>query len=498
MKGHSQLIITMCLLMSSGCFIPTINGKRLSSPSSSSGLKYNFKTWIAQFTPAYFSQISSAAGTDEFWAVAMDSYGHTYAAGRSDGSFAGANSGSYDGIIAKLNAAGTLLWVKQLTPAYSGLISSAAGTEDIWAITVDSDGNSYFCGTTTGSFASASGGGNDVFVGKIDSSGNLSWLKQFTPAYSALISSAAGAEKATAISIDSAGNSFITGFTASSLAAANGGINDIFVAKIDSAGTLVWIKQFVAAYSGLIVDATTDDEAFGIAVDSTGNSYVTGYTDGGLAAANGGGVDTVLAKLDSSGNLSWIKQFTPAYSGLINSALANDIANGVKVDSSGNIFIVGQTLSSFASANAGLADIFVAKIDTSGNLTWIKQFTPAYSGLINDASNEETSSGISIDDSGNIYVAGYTLSSLAIANAGLSDTFLSKIDSSGSLVWIKQLTPAYSGLILDATGQDEVYAVASDPAGNSCMVGITTGSLFGANAGFSDPFMIHIDSAGSL
>ncbi len=146
---------------------------------------------------------------------------------------------------------------------------------------------------------------------------------------------------AQSVVIDSAGNAYVSGFTYGTFAGyTNAG--GAFVAKYDNTGTQVSLKQFsVAASIGSVT------------VDSAGNAYVTGYTDGDLAGTNAGGQDAFVAKYDSTGTQEWIKQFgTSDY----------DIALSVAIDSAGNAYVTGYTSGDLAGTNAGRADAFLQKV----------------------------------------------------------------------------------------------------------------------------------------
>ena len=174
---------------------------------------------------------------------------------------------------------------------------------------------------------------------------------------------------------------------------------------------------------------------------------------------------------------------------------------GIALDSTASsLFIAGQTASGLAGANAGGSDVFVAKVDTStGNLTWIKQMNATYSGLITSAAGSETAYHLGIDSSNNVYVSGLTSGSFGAANGGGMDAFLTKIDgSTGTLTWVKQVVTSFSGFVVSAAGNDSARGFHVDSNGNSCLIGDTSGSLFGTNGGSNDIFVACIDSTGSM
>ena len=131
----------------------------------------------------------------------------------------------------------------------------------------------------------------------------------------------------------------------------NQGENDIFLTKYDSSGTHQWMIQ---------IGTSSNDNAYGVAVDSLGNMYVTGHTEGAFDEfINQGENDIFLTKYNSSGDQQWMTQIgTYDY----------DKAYGVAVDSSGNAYVTGFTFGDLGGANAGESDVFLLKYDTDGNL----------------------------------------------------------------------------------------------------------------------------------
>ena len=111
-----------------------------------------------------------------------------------------------------------------------------------------------------------------------------------------------------------------------------------------------WTKQ---------IGTSSSDRGEDVAVDSSGNVYVTGQTDGALTGTNAGDYDIFLTKYNSSGDQQWMRQ---------TGASSSDQGHGVAVDSSGNAYVTGYTDSSLTGSNAGDYDIFLLKYDTNGNL----------------------------------------------------------------------------------------------------------------------------------
>jgi len=160
----------------------------------------------------------------------------------------------------------------------------------------------------------------------------------------------------------------------------------------------------------------TNDYANGVATDSSGNVYVTGDTYGGLDGnTNAGYNDLFVVKYNSSGTKQWTKQLGTS---------STDLANGVATDSSGNVYVTGYTYGGLdGNTNAGEYDLFVVKYNSSGTKQWTKQL---------GTYGHELAYGVATDSSGNVYVAGYTYGGLdGNTSAGNRDLFVVKYNSDG-------------------------------------------------------------------
>jgi len=300
-----------------------------------------------------------AGGTssDIGYGIAVDAYGNSYVTGYfkssscSFGTITLTSSGYEDIFVAKLDINGNWLWAKQ-----AGGTSEDGGT----SIAVDANGNSYVTGSfkesaNFGTTTLTSSGSWDIFVAKIDHNGNWLWAKQ-----------AGGTDNDGGISIavDDNGNSYVTGgfygsscsFSTITLINSSIEYSDIFVAKIDYNGNWLWAKQ---------AGGTGYDAGYGIAVDTNGNSYVTGEFDGSATFGtttftSSGGSDIFVAKLDSNGNWLWAKQA---------GGTDDDYGKGIAVDNNGNSYVTGYFWSSATFGTTTLtsssdygSDIFVTKL----------------------------------------------------------------------------------------------------------------------------------------
>lgn len=295
---------------------------------------------------------SGGAGGEMGRGIAVDTKANCYVTGYFDGSatFGSTDltsSGGSDVFIAKYDASGKFLWAKQ-----AGSTAAEFGRN----VAVDRQGNCYITGVFGGqaSFGNrtiTNAGGEDIFIAKYDPSGNSLWAK-----------SAGGVSKdaATGIDVDVNGNSYITGefngtatFGSTTLTSSNSN-PDIFVSKYDASGNVLWAKQAGGA---------SGDFGRNIAVDMSGNAYVTGEFEGTAAfgsttLTSGGGVDIFVVKYDASGNALWAKRA---------GGKLEERASGIAVDGKGNAYITGYFLgeAEFGSTtitSSGVSDIYLCKI----------------------------------------------------------------------------------------------------------------------------------------
>ncbi|MGD0222420.1 MAG: SBBP repeat-containing protein [Terriglobia bacterium] len=297
--------------------------------------------------------------------IAVDSAGNAYVTGQTLSTnfptaspLQAAYSGGYDAFVTKLNAAGSAL-------VYSTYLG---GSNDDYGmgIAVDVAGNAYVTGqTTSGDFPTASPfqaakGGWDAFVTKVNSTGAALMYSTYL--------GGSNDDGGLSIAVDSAGNAYVTGGTdstdfptANPLQAGNAGGEDAFVAKLNAAGSAL-------VYSTYLGGGQADYGGYGIAVDSAGNAYLTGFTQStdfptanALQALNAGDWDVFVTKLNSAGSAL-------AYSTYLGGS-RDEYGYGIAVDRAGNAYVTGRTASTdfptanpLQAANAGGYDAFVAKI----------------------------------------------------------------------------------------------------------------------------------------
>ncbi len=354
--------------------------------------------------------------------------------------------GNYHGFVTKFQPDGTQL-------VYSTYLGGT-NNDECRGAAVDSNNNLYICGVTSSSnfplknALHAFGGNNDAFLTKIDSGGGNILFSTYL--------GGSGDDAANDIAIDPTdGSIVIVGTTASSnfvtahpiQASYGGGLSDAFVAKFTADGS---VNQFCTFLGG-----SGDDEGNGVAIDSSGNVFVTGSTDSTnfpisnpFQTNNAGGKDAFVSKLNSTGSLL-------VYSTYLGGT-GDDIGNGIAVDSTGNVYVTGST----ASANfptisptilpvqavnggpLGTTDAFVSKFNVFGSQLI---FSTYLGGIMNDVGKR-----VRVDSRNAIYVSGTTTltpnalpfqnnfpiapqaNTLQSGHAGLEDGFLAKFNPTGT------------------------------------------------------------------
>jgi hypothetical protein len=284
----------------------------------------------------------------------------------------------------------------------------SSGTEECYSTAVDTFGNVYVAGSTasTSGFSSNGfqntygGGSEDAFLVKFDSSGNRLWAT-----YYGGIDQDIGYDVAT----DLSGNVYLAGYTLSQNNIASGGFQnsyrdngEAFLVKFSASGSRLW-----ATYFG---DSLVD-EGDNVETDALGNVYLSGFTssDSGIAyngfqnVIGGGTYDGFLAKFNAAGNLMW----STYYGGP-----GNDNAYGLCTSPSGDVYIGGQTNSTWGIASSGFQntigggfDAYLAKFTSTGIRLW----STYYGG-----SGGETAWSTAVDPAGNIFLSGTTLSTTGI------------------------------------------------------------------------------------
>ncbi|MGA2092547.1 MAG: SBBP repeat-containing protein [Sedimentisphaerales bacterium] len=413
-------------------------------------VKYNTngqKLWSAQYN-------GTGTGTDYANAIAVDSSGNVYVGGQSTGSGTG-----YDYTTVKYNSSGIQQWAAR----YDGPSSS---TDIIYKLVLDSSNNVYVTGESNGV-----GSARDYATIKYNSAGSQLWVSRYN-------GTANGTDVAIDMAVDGSGNTYVTGRSI-------GNDYDYATIKYDTNGNQLWVSRYNGpanytdyAYAltirgsyiyvtGYSCDPNTykdyltikydlngnqqwlarfnghayfDDVAYAMAVDKFANVYVTG-----TAAGDTNSFDCVTVKYDSSGNQLWKRAYDAAH--------YTDTGRDIAVDNSGNVYVAAQK---YNNINTASSDYAVIKYDSNGVQLW----TAIYNGPAND---QDAPYALAVDNSGNVYVTGYSYSS-----STNSDYLTIKYDPNGNQLWQARYdNPDHSS--------DQARAIAVDDAGNTYITGATRG-----------------------
>ena len=349
------------------------------------------------------------------------------------------------------------------------------------SIAVDSQGNQYIIGrfeytATFGSHTLTASEGEedygkyntDLFVAKLDPSGNWLWAVQ---------AGGTGYEEGFGIAVDGAGNAYVTGFfegtaTFGSHTLTASEENEIFAAKLDTDGNWLWAVQ---------AGGVEADEGHGITVDGAGNAWVTGFfrgttTFGSHTLTASSGSDIFVAKLDTDGNWLWAAK---------SDGTGGGCGKSIAVDAAGNAWVTGyfQYTVTFGShtltsnSTTWYYDVFVAKLDPSGNWLW---------AVGAGGSTEDWGRGIAVDAAGNAWVTGSLRKPqhsgarpTSNMNFGIGMIPLLPNSTSGNWLWAVQA----GGHVL--TGSD----ITLDGSGNAYVTG-----SFGSTAAFGSVSLQQVEA----
>jgi hypothetical protein len=343
---------------------------------------------------------------DQGAAIAVDSLGQAYVTGSTSSSNfplvlsnRATLGGSTTAFALKLNATGNTL-------LYSGYLGGTVYDQGA-AIAVDSNFNAYVSGTTQSSnfptlnpTQAAFGGGTDVFVTKLNSAGAITF---------STFLGGSGVEEAGGIAVDSLGDIFIAGGTASTnfpvvsaSQSALSGNQNAFVTKFGFAGAIVF-STYLGGSGG------SPQQASAIAVDSAGNPYVAGVTTSANFPTTAGAFQTTLAGLENAFVTKFTSSGTLIYSTYLGGS-SYDWGYGIAVSAAGNAYVTGNTssvdfpqVSAVQASYGGAYDGFVSELNFAGNALL---FSTYYGG-----SGSDISSAIALDSNANMFIGGQTSSS---------------------------------------------------------------------------------------
>ncbi len=305
------------------------------------------------------------------------------------------------------------------------------------ALAIASDGALVLTGLSFGAspdFEQA--GGGDILLAKLDAAdGSVTWQVQV---------GSPELDQPLAVAFDSNGDVIVVGYTNGVLDASEGAGTDGFAAKFDGDdGTLLWLSQFgTDAY----------DEIDSLAIDSNGDVFVVGYTEGVLGDTALGYGDVALGKLDGvDGHALWWTQF---------GGPGVDTPHDVEVDAAGDVLVAGVTEGEFEGhAPLGGSDGFVSKHDgTDGRALWVQ--------LVGSTADDAVRA-LTVDEDGDFYAVGETEGDLDGPNAGMLDAFVSKrAGEDGEEVWTTQLgTPTWDLALSTFWAATDTLLVAADSYG---------------------------------
>jgi uncharacterized delta-60 repeat protein len=382
MKNHTFLTIIFVLLFSEFLYAEQ-------PPQERWGIRYN--------GPENSDDFSSG--------IAIDNLGNVYVTGRSDDS-----SAVPDYATIKYDSNGTQKWAAR----YNGPANNYDGAH---AIAVDNAGNVYVTGESWGG-----GTGYDYATIKYDSNGIQKWLARYNNGLEN------ADDYAQAIVIDNADNIYVTGGSIGS-----GTFEDYVTIKYDSNG----IQKWVARYDGT---GNNFDCAYAIALDNSGNIYVTGSSWGGDTS-----YDYATIKYDANGTQKWAARYNAPGN-------SEDHARAIAVDNADNVYITGESYGS-----GTISDYATIKYDSNGTQKWAAR----YNGPGN---NEDNAQAIAVDNTSNVYVTGSSWGS------GTSNDFATiKYDQNGTQKWAAR----YNG---PENYDDSADDIALDSAGNVYVTGGSFGS----------------------
>ncbi len=439
-----------------------------------------------------YSTYIGGTGTDGAFGVAIDSNGNCYVTGfTTSANFPTKNpiqkslAGGVDTFVLKLNRTGTAL-------VYSTFIGGSS-TEYPFGIAVDSTGEAYELGNTgSANFPVTAGAYQttcascstypDVFLTKLNSAGSAL-------VYSTFIGGS-GDDRAFGITLDSSNNAYLVGWTTSTdypttpgafQTVNNGGISDAFVTEMNAAGSALVYSTYLGGAG--------QDVGFGIALDASNNTVVTGYTYSLDYPVTSGAFQTTT----TANGAAWVTKINVGgtalvYSTFLGGTTGTSAGNSIKVDSAGNAYVTGYTCASDFPVTAGVfqptfggdctsagGDAFVTKLNPTGS-------APVFSSFLGGA-GDDVGFSIGLDQSNNVYITGRSSSTNYPTTPGaFQSTMAGGYDSIFTIVNSTGTSLIYS-TYLGGTAVDVAFVMAVDKFGNSYIIGRTYSTNFPVTPG---------------
>jgi len=397
----------------------------------------------------------------------------------------------------------------------SGESPGASGQILSMGVAVDAAGNAYVTGatasfdfpTTAGAFQTTLGSTQSGFVTKLDPSGS-------GLVYSTYIGGGDGFAEGTGIAVGADGNAYVTGVTSSNTFPTTtgasqttfGGFFDAFVVRLDPRGSALVYSTYLGG--------TDIDLPSGIAVDASGNTYITGatrslnfpVTPGAFQTTfnNGlrGSYNAFVTKLDGTGSVL-------VYSTYLGGIGGSNNGGGVAVDAGGNAYVTGFTSSSSFPTTPGA---FQPVLGGPAGDAFVTKLNPAGSGIVYSTylggSGTDGGSGIALDANGNAYVTGTTSGNFPTTAGAFQRTF----GGGNADAFVTKLNPAGGGsadlvysTYLGGSGDEFAKQIAVDANGSAYLTGstvsadfpVTAGAFQPTFAGRGDAFVTKLDQSGS-
>lgn len=344
-------------------------------------------------------------GDDFARVIKLNRYHQIYVAGSSFG-----NGTDLDFLIIRYDTSGNLIWFRQYD-------KGANHTDEAFDLTTDDLGNIYVTGYATDTSFQRS-----ALTIKYDTSGTIVWVKCYAgpPTFNNL---------SVKIKLDNWHNVYVAGYGSDT-----SGWNDYFVVKYDSAGNQAWVTTYNSP-------ANRNDYLRDLQIDSLGNIYVTGYSEGE------NNFDCATVKYNSSGNQRWVQRYN-------GEADLDDRGYRIAFDQYQNVYVIG-----YSNGIDTRQDYITLKYDSAGNELWQRR----YNGSGN---RDDVAKALVVDEQGNCYVTGHSY----FNQINIDDYLTIKYDSAGNL--ISEIN--YNG---SGSGYDEPYQLILQPNGNL----LVTGESFGIN-----------------
>jgi len=376
----------------------------------STDLNYTTIKYSPSGDTLWLRSYNGATGTpdDVAYGLAVDGDGNVYVTGWSTGL-----TTDLDYTTIKYASNGDTLWIRH----YDG---GGNGIDQAFALAVDDSGAVY----VTGQSIDSGGTNYDYATIKYSPNGDSVWVRRYNGPGN-------GFDRAIAIGVDGNGNVYVTGWSIGS-----GTSYDYATIKYAPNGATVWVRR----YNGPANAIGVSDQARALAVDDSGNVYVTGYS---IDSSTSSDYTTIMYA--PNGDTVWVRR----YNGPGNSF---DDANALAIDNGGNIYVTGRSLGSGTSY-----DYATIKYAPNGDTAWVRRYNGPGNGL-------DHAYALAIDAGGNIYVTGQSVDSVAS-----SEYATIKYAPNGDTVWVRR----YNG---PGDGLDAAYALAIDDGGNIYVTGKSRGS----------------------